>query len=145
MQHVALSRLIGNRTYAASGPIAARSISDPAQPEKASELALQERDARQPDTPGVRPFVVVQNDEGNRSSPITMAVPFFRRQAVKNLEINVPVDAEPGNGLRYDSVADCGHILTIELQQITRIIGGLSDETMAKIDMGLRRSLDLMT
>ena len=39
VQHVALSRLIGNRTYAASGPIAARSIIPSAQPEKASEHA----------------------------------------------------------------------------------------------------------
>jgi mRNA interferase MazF len=62
----------------------------------------------------VRPCVVVQNDVGNRVSPMTIVAPVTDDEQFKNLPVQVFValgDLGPG---AKDSVIECGHLRTID-------------------------------
>ncbi len=92
---------------------------------------------------GTSPCLVVQNDRGNESSPLTIVVPLTNRDHVKRMyPFLVAVDRGDG-GLDIDSVADCGQILTIDRGRIVEVRSKVSDTTLARIDRALRISLAL--
>ncbi len=92
-----------------------------------------------------RPCVVVQNDQGNRFSDMTIVVPLNDERQNKMLPVQVAVDASDLhiNGAK-DSVIECGHIYTIDRNQ--RIVdhrGTVSPHVMDKVDAKLIASLGL--
>jgi mRNA interferase MazF len=94
---------------------------------------------------GVRPCVVVQNNGGNRVSPLTIVAPITDERQYKRYPMQVPVSAaDLGEGGKA-SVIECGHLRTIDRD--ARIDEGrgvwcrLSDDVMARIDEALRVSL----
>lgn len=93
---------------------------------------------------GVRPCVVVQNDGGNRGSPLTIVVPLTDVAQFKGYPQQVRIsDADLGPGGK-DSIAECGHIRSIDRDE--RIVSDvvpttLAPEVMNRIDIGLRASL----
>lgn len=95
---------------------------------------------------GERPCVVVQNDRGNAVSPLTVVVPLTDVDQYKKLPVQVLVTAkELGSGGK-DSVAECGHVRTIDRD--ARIIGDkvlthLDSTVMRRLDAALRVSLGL--
>lgn len=87
--------------------------------------------------------LVVQNDIGNKFSPMTIIVPLNDISQNKNLPIQVPITAEErGNGGRA-SVIECGQIRTIDKSRILAVISRLSDRIMKQVDKAIKISLNL--
>jgi mRNA interferase MazF len=91
----------------------------------------------------VRPCVVVQNDIGNRYSPIVIVVAITGAENVaKTYPVDVPVPKGEG-GLSQDSVVQCNQIRSVDEKRFVRTVGRLSTQTMEKVDKALRASLSL--
>lgn len=94
-----------------------------------------------------RPCVVVQNDGGNRASPLTIVAPITDYDQHKGYPQQVVVEAaELGMGAKR-SVIECGHLRSIDrderIDEARGVIAHLSDRTMTEVDRALRSSLGL--
>jgi mRNA interferase MazF len=89
----------------------------------------------------MRPGVIVQNDVGNRFSPITIVVPVTsaRKGDPKPFQAQLPDDALP-----RPSVAVCNHVRSVDKGRLRPgVLARLDDATMARIDGALRVALGL--
>lgn len=90
-----------------------------------------------------RPCLVVQNDIGNKYSPLTIvAVIIGGEHVTKDLPIVVRVPKGEG-GLLKESVVMCNQLRTVDEQRFGKIYGQASSETMKRVDAALRISLAL--
>ena len=90
-----------------------------------------------------RPCVVIQNDIGNKYSPLTIVAAIEGAEHVKKLyPVNVRVPKGDG-GLLKDSVVLCNQIRTVDELRFGKVYGSLSNSTMEQIDRALRISLAL--
>ncbi len=90
-----------------------------------------------------RPCVVIQNDIGNKYSPITIVAAITNAENMLKLSpVNVFVPKGDG-GLPKDSVVLCNQIHTVDEVRFGKVYGRLSDSTMQKVDAALRISLSL--
>lgn len=90
-----------------------------------------------------RPCVVIQNDIGNRHSPVTIVAAIT---GAENVPRRYPVDVlipEGEGGLSKASVVQCNQIRTVDEARVVRTLGRLSQGTMEKIDRALKTSLSL--
>ncbi len=93
---------------------------------------------------GERPCIVVQNDGGNRGSPLTIVVPLTDAAAFKGYPQQVQIAREHLGPMGKDSVAECGHIRSIDRDaRISRVISQLPTVMMQQIDGALKASLGL--
>ncbi|MEW6654606.1 MAG: type II toxin-antitoxin system PemK/MazF family toxin [Bacteroidota bacterium] len=91
-----------------------------------------------------RPAVIIQNDIGNKFSPVTIIAPISCvKEITKPLPIMISLEKGEG-GLSEESYVDCGQIRTIDKDKrlITKF-GSLSKSKMNEIDKALRISLSL--
>lgn len=91
-----------------------------------------------------RPAVIIQNDIGNKFSPVTIIAPITSsKEIIKPLPIMIFLKKGEG-GLLEDSYIDCGQIRTIDIKQrlITRF-GKLDKKKMQEVDKALKISLSL--
>jgi mRNA interferase MazF len=91
-----------------------------------------------------RPAVIIQNDIGNKFSPVTIIAPI---SSVKEITKPLPIMIflEKGeSGLNEESYVDCGQIRTIDKDKrlITKF-GSFSKSKMNEIDKALKISLSL--
>jgi mRNA interferase MazF len=90
-----------------------------------------------------RPCLVVQNDIGNRFSPLTIVVPVSGAEHVaKPYPIHVLIPKGEA-GLAKDSVAMCNQIRCVDETRFGKTRGHVSPRTMAKVDQALKISLGL--
>lgn len=90
-----------------------------------------------------RPCLVVQNDTGNKYSPMTIVVPVEGAEHVaKMYPINVLIPKGEG-GLDKDSVALCNQIRCVDEERFGKVYGVVTNGTMKKIDLALKISLGL--
>jgi mRNA interferase MazF len=90
-----------------------------------------------------RPCVVIQNDIGNRYSPVSIVAVITGAENVpKRYPVDVPVPKGEG-GLSKDSVVQCNLVRSVDEQRFVRTLGHLSIATMEKVDRALRISLSL--
>ncbi len=91
-----------------------------------------------------RPAVVIQNDIGNRFSPVTIIAPISStKEITRPLPIMVIMSDGEG-GLRGDGYVDCGQIRTVDKSaRLLHKWGHLSPERMDEVERGLRISLAL--
>lgn len=91
-----------------------------------------------------RPAVIIQNDIGNKFSPVTIiATISSAKEITKPLPIMIFLEKGDG-GLREDSYVDCGQIRTIDKdKRIITKYGSLSKSKMNEIDRALKISLSL--
>ena len=90
-----------------------------------------------------RPCVVIQNDIGNKYSPITIVAAIEGAEHVRKV---YPVDvwvAKGEGGLEKDSVVLGNQIRSVDELRFRKIYGSFSNSTMEKIDRALRISLAL--
>jgi mRNA interferase MazF len=91
----------------------------------------------------VRPCVVIQNDVGNKYSPVTIVAAITAAGNVpKSYPVDVPV-SKPEGGLTKDSVIQCNLIRRVDKTRIQQCTGKLSEVTMRKVDVALKISLAL--
>ena len=96
---------------------------------------------------GFHPAVVVQNDMGNKHSPMSIVVPLTDQRQFKGLPVQVLLTSDETGLANKDSCAECGHIATIDLAtqlDTTRgIVGHVKLAAMKRIDDALSISLGL--
>ncbi|MDQ7815545.1 MAG: type II toxin-antitoxin system PemK/MazF family toxin [Melioribacteraceae bacterium] len=91
-----------------------------------------------------RPAVIIQNDIGNKFSPVTIIAPIScLKEITRPLPIMIFLEKGDG-GLNEESYVDCGQIRTIDKNErlITKF-GSLSKSKMNEIDKALKISLSL--
>lgn len=91
-----------------------------------------------------RPAVIIQNDIGNKFSPVTIIAPISSvKEITKPLPIMLFLEKGEG-GVNEESYVDCGQIRTIDKDKrlITKY-GSLSKSKMNEVDKALKISLSL--
>ena len=91
-----------------------------------------------------RPAVIIQNDIGNKFSPVTIIAPISSvKEITKPLPIMIFLNKGEG-GLSEDSYIDCGQIRTVDKDQrlITKF-GTIDKNKMLQVDKALKVSLSL--
>ena len=90
-----------------------------------------------------RPCVVIQNDVGNKFSPVTIVAAITDETNVpKRYPVDVPVKMSEG-GLVKNSVVQCNLIRCVDGERIVQNLGRLSPATMREVDRALMISLAL--
>ena len=90
---------------------------------------------------GVRPALVIQNDEGNEFASTTIVA----AMSSQHREYPVRVMVSPvQSGLRESSSVMLDQIRTISQARLGRKVGQLTPDGMAEVDDALRRSLGLL-
>ena len=89
-----------------------------------------------------RPALVLQNDVGNKYSPVTIvaAITSFRDDELYPTEVRI---APKEGGLDNESVALLNQLRTIDKTRLIKRFGTLDAATMAKVDISLQISLGL--
>ncbi|MBS3074371.1 type II toxin-antitoxin system PemK/MazF family toxin [Candidatus Pacearchaeota archaeon] len=92
---------------------------------------------------GTRPCLIIQNDEGNRYSPITIIAPITSKKFSKHFSTNVflPKDS---SGLDYDSTILLNQIKAIDKRRVIKQLGILNFNIMKKVESAIKISLDLI-
>ena len=91
-----------------------------------------------------RPAVIIQNDIGNKFSPVTIIAPITSTKEIsKPLPIMILLEKGEG-GLSEASYVDCGQIRTVDKERrlITKF-GSLDNSKMEKINKAIKISLSL--
>lgn len=90
-----------------------------------------------------RPCVIVQNDIGNKYSPLVIvAVITDANNVVKHFPVDVYIGKGEG-GFTLDSIIQCNQIRTVDKRRLVKHLGRLSTGTMARVDTALKISLQL--
>ena len=78
---------------------------------------------------GNRPVIIVQNDVGNKFSPTTIVCPLSCR-CDKQLPTHCLI--RKSGGLKYDSIALCEQITTVNKSDLTEYIGTVTNPSTLK-------------
>ena len=89
-----------------------------------------------------RPALVIQNDIGNRASPVTIVAAFRSQVRQRTYPVEVLVRA-PEGGLKVDSVVRLNQIRTVDKSRLGKRLGALKPQTMATVDRAIAISLGL--
>ena len=90
-----------------------------------------------------RPAVIIQNDIGNRYSPLVIVAPVRGAEHIKKI-YPVIVLVRKGDGeLNKDSVVQCDQIKSLDKSRILRKRGHFGGRIMKKVDIALKNSLVL--
>ncbi len=96
---------------------------------------------------GPHPCLVVQNDGGNRLSPLTIVAPITDARQFKGYPQQVRVGAKDLGPNGKDSVVECGHIRSIDrdarIDDTKGVWCHLPEGVMSQVDKALRSSLAL--
>jgi len=90
-----------------------------------------------------RPAVVIQNDIGNRWSPITIVAAMTSKFEDPLYPTEVLVRASEG-GLEVDSVVLLNQIRSVDQARLVRRLGTLKAQTVKEVDRALLLSLGLV-
>ena len=91
-----------------------------------------------------RPCLIIQNDVGNKFSPLTIIVVITSQ---KEIDKKYPTDVwiEKGEGgLEQASIIQCDQIRTIDKRRIVKKIGAVDLSIMKEVERALKISLDLL-
>ena len=91
---------------------------------------------------GVRPVLIVQNEIGNRHSPIVIAAAITSRLDKTRLPTHINIRAAD-TGLAKDSVVLLEQIRTLDKRRLREHMGKLDDAVMKKVDNAIAVSFGL--
>ena len=89
-----------------------------------------------------RPALIIQNDVGNKYSPLTIVAPITSTHRAKKYPTEVNTTAKE-SGLHSDSTVMLNQIRTIDKSRIGRKLGALSQAKMREVDEAIRISLTI--
>ena len=89
-----------------------------------------------------RPAVIIQNDVGNRFSPITMVAAITSKFEHPLYPVEVLI-RPPEGGLQIESVAMLNQIRSVDRRHLIKKLGEVGKHTLNQIDHALRVSLGL--
>jgi mRNA interferase MazF len=95
-----------------------------------------------------RRCVIVSNNARNLASQrsgrgVVTVVPLTKNTG-RVLDFQALIPAEPGNGLEFDSKAQCEQVRSVDIQRLSSRLGSISREHLAAIEQGLLIHLDLL-
>ncbi len=90
----------------------------------------------------VRPCLVIQNDFGNKYSPVIIVAPITSKKFSKEFLTNVSI-LKKESRLPRDSNVLLNQITTIDKSRILKKIGSLDSSIMKKVDLAIKLSLGL--
>ncbi|MGA3065464.1 MAG: type II toxin-antitoxin system PemK/MazF family toxin [Tepidisphaeraceae bacterium] len=88
-----------------------------------------------------RPALIIQNDIGNRLSPITVVAAITSSHR-RTYPVEVYLPRQEG-GLDVDSVVTLNQIRSIDRRRLIRRLGMVSDETVKAVDQAILISLGI--
>jgi mRNA interferase MazF len=91
-----------------------------------------------------RPALVIQNDVGNRYSPLTIVAAITSTVSPVPYPMEIVIDPTATNGLEVRSSIRLDQIRTVDRQRLVRRLGVADGATMAKVDEALKISLGLI-
>jgi mRNA interferase MazF len=91
-----------------------------------------------------RPALVIQNDVGNRYSPLTIVAAITSTVSPVPYPIEVVIEPSAANGLGVRSSFRLDQIRTVDRQRLIRRLGAIDSSTMARVDEALKISLGLV-
>lgn len=86
---------------------------------------------------GVRPVLVVQNNNGNKYAPTTIVCAITSQINTAKLPTHVKLNTDDVNNLKKDSVVLTEQVRTINKERLQKYIGNLDDLTMLKVRKAL--------
>ena len=111
---------------------------------KRGEIYLVEFDpARGHEIQKTRPALIIQNDIGNRYSPVTIVAAITSKFAVPPYPTDVIVE-EGQSGLSLRSAVVLNQIRSVGRQRLIRRLGRLDGAAMQRVDQALQISLGLI-
>jgi mRNA interferase MazF len=91
---------------------------------------------------GLRPALIVQNDQGNHSPGYANTIVVAVSTKGRDIPFHVFIPASRANGLTADSYAKCEQLLTISKARLVgHRLGRITNEQMAQVIEALKRSL----
>jgi mRNA interferase MazF len=91
---------------------------------------------------GIRPCLVIQNDNGNKYSPLTIIAPLTSKEFTREFPTNVFITKQDSK-LDKNSTILLNQIKTIDKLRLIRKISSLEHSIMKKVDMAIKISLAL--
>jgi mRNA interferase MazF len=91
-----------------------------------------------------RPAVIIQNDIGNRHSPVTIVAAVTSKLSPTPYPVEVAVTPGKGNGLTMPSAVQLSQIRSVDRARLVKRLGALDAMAMRKVDEALRISLGLV-
>jgi mRNA interferase MazF len=91
-----------------------------------------------------RPALVIQNDVGNRYSPLTIVAAITSAISPVPYPVEVVIDPTAANGLEVRSSIRLDQIRTVDRQRLARRLGVVDSATVAQVDEALKISLGLV-
>lgn len=95
-----------------------------------------------PEIAKTRPALIIQNDLGNRVSPITIVAAFSSQVRTPLYPIEVLV-RPPEGGLSSDSTVRLNQIRTVDKSRLGKRLGKVGPATMDAVDAAIKVSLGL--
>ena len=92
---------------------------------------------------GHRIVMVLQNDKGNKFSPLTIVVPLTKLINKRGLPTHVILNKSEQNGLVYDSTIICENIITLDKRSLNNKVGNIESFKMKQVDRAVKISLGL--
>jgi len=89
---------------------------------------------------GIRPVLVIQNDEGNKFSLTTIIAPITSKEFSKEFPTNVAI-LKKESRLNNDSTILLNQIRTIDKSRVIKKISSLDFYSMNKVDRAIKVSL----
>ena len=94
---------------------------------------------------GTRPALIIQNDRGNASLSYPLTIVASMSRTERELPLHVRLAPTEENGLSDYTDVKCEQIMTIEKSRLLRRRGNITPEELARVDIALRLSLNLLT
>lgn len=91
-----------------------------------------------------RPALVIQNDVGNRHSPLTIVAAITSKISSIPYPVEVSIEPSRTNGLEFQCVIRIDHIRTVDRRRLVRRLGVADCATMSKVDEAIKVSLGLI-
>lgn len=90
------------------------------------------------------PALVIQNDAGNRYSPLSIVAAITSSVSPVPYPVEVVIDPTAGNGLEIRTSIRLDQIRTLDRQRLVRRLGAAGPASMAKVEEAIRISLGLV-
>src|SRR5258708_40021030 len=109
------------------------------------EIYLVEFDpARGHEIQKTRPAIIIQNDLGNRYSPVTIVAAITSKFSATPYPVEVVVSPSKGNGLSTRSAIELSQIRSVDKERLVKRLGTLGAVTMRKVDEAVEVSVGLV-
>jgi len=92
-----------------------------------------------------RPALVIQNDIGNRYSPVTIVAAITSKLSPVPYPVEVIVTPTKANGLSVQSAVQLGQIRSVDKGRLLKRLGILEPAAMRSVDGAIKISLGLAT